>query len=69
MSYTPLDNKNGSQGYLLYPAKLSINIDVETKIFHEKIYRIRLKIPTLQWIIDGKLQHKDGNYIEEKGKN
>jgi hypothetical protein len=30
--------KHKCQPRLLYPAKLSINIDGETKVFHDKIY-------------------------------
>jgi len=56
------------QPSLLYPAKLSINIDVETNIFHDKTkFAQYLSInPALQRIIDGKLQHKKENYILEK---
>jgi hypothetical protein len=53
---------------LLYPAKLSITIDEETKIFHGKIQFTQYlsKNPVLQGITDGKLQHKEGNYTVEK---
>ena len=52
------------QPRLLYPAKLSINIDGETKIFHDKTkFTQYLSInPALQRIIDGKLQHKKTTY-------
>jgi len=53
------------QPRLLYPAKLSINIDGEIKIFHDKP---NLHIfPQIQsYKRDGKLQYKKGNYILEK---
>jgi hypothetical protein len=56
------------QPRLLYPAKLSIIIDRETKIFHDKtkFAQYRCKNTALQRIVDGKLQHKEGNYILEK---
>jgi hypothetical protein len=58
------------QPRLLYPAKLSITIDGETKIFHDKIKFTQYLFinPTLQRIIDGKVQHKEGNYTLEKAK-
>jgi hypothetical protein len=51
-----------------YPTKLSITIDGETKIFHGKIkVKQYLSInPALQRIIDGKHQHKKGNYTLKK---
>jgi hypothetical protein len=53
---------------LLYPAKLSINIDGETKIFHEKNkFKQYLSInPGLHRILEGKLQHKESTYTKEK---
>jgi len=59
------------QPRLLYPAKLSITIDGETKIFHEKTKFIQYisTNPALQRMIDGKLQHKEGNYTLEKARN
>ena len=56
------------QPRLLYPAKLSIAINGETKIFHDKTkFRQYLSTnPALQMIIDGKLQHKEVNYTLEK---
>jgi hypothetical protein len=56
---------------LVYPAKLSITIDGETKIFHGKIKFTQYLStnPALQRIIDGKLQHKDGKYTLEKARN
>jgi len=46
------------QPRLLYPAKLLINMDGETKIFHEKIKFTQYfsTNPALQRIIDGKVQ-------------
>jgi hypothetical protein len=56
------------QPRLLYPAKLSITIDGETKIFHDKtkFTQYLSTSPTHQRIINGKLQHKEGSYILEK---
>jgi hypothetical protein len=53
---------------LLYPAKLSITIDGETKVFHDKTKFTEYfsTNPVLQRIIMGKHQHKDGNYTLEK---
>jgi hypothetical protein len=58
------------QPRLLYPAKLSINIDGETKRFHDKnkFTQYLSTNPALQRIIDGKLQHKEGNYALEKAR-
>jgi hypothetical protein len=52
------------QPRLLYPAKLSINIDGETKIFHDKtkFTQYLSTNPALQRIIDGKLQYKKESY-------
>ena len=49
---------------------LSITIDGETKIFHDKTkFTQYLSInPALQRIIDGKHQHKEGNYTLEKAR-
>jgi hypothetical protein len=57
------------QPRLLYPAKLSITIDGETKVFHKKtkFTQYLSKNPALQRIIKGKHQHKDGNYAPVKG--
>jgi hypothetical protein len=56
------------QPRLLYPAKLSISIDGETKIFHEKTKFTQYLFINLaiQRIIRGKLQYKEGNYTLEK---
>jgi hypothetical protein len=54
---------------LLYPAKLSININgKKNKIFHYKNkFTHYLSInPALQRIIDGKLYRKEGTYTLEK---
>jgi hypothetical protein len=55
------------QPRLLYPAKLSINIDGETKVFHDKnkFTQYISTNPALSWIISGKLQHKEEYYILE----
>ena len=50
------------QQRLLYPTKLSITIDGESKIFHVKT-KFTQYLPTnpaLQRITDGKHQHKEG---------
>jgi hypothetical protein len=56
------------QPRLLYPAKLSITIDGETNIFHDKTkFTQYFSInPALQKIIKGKHKHKDQNYVLEK---
>jgi hypothetical protein len=48
--------EHNCQSRLLYPAKLSITIDEETKIFHEKtkFTQYLSTNPALQKIIDGK---------------
>jgi hypothetical protein len=58
------------QPRILYPAKLSITIDGETKVFHDKTQFIRyLSInPALQRIIKGKLQLKEGHDSLEKAR-
>jgi hypothetical protein len=58
------------QPRLPYPAKLSITIDGENKIFHDKTRFTQYisKNPALQKIIDGKHQHKEGNYTLEKSR-
>jgi hypothetical protein len=58
------------QPRLLYPAKLSITTDGETKLFHDKT-RLTQYLATnaaLQRIIDVEHQHKEGNYSLEKAK-
>jgi hypothetical protein len=58
------------QPRLLYPARFSITIDRENKIFHDKtkFTEYLSTNPALQWIIDGKHQHKEGNYTLEARK-
>jgi hypothetical protein len=55
------------QPRLLYLAKLSINPDGETKIFHDKtkFKQCHYTNPTLKRILEAKLQHKMGKYIQE----
>jgi hypothetical protein len=55
---------------LLHPAKLSITTDEEILIFHDKTKFIQYLStnPALQRIIDGKCQHKEGNYTIEKSR-
>jgi hypothetical protein len=62
--------KHKCQPRLLYPTKLSITIDRETKISHVRTkFTQYLSInPVLQRIIDGKHQHKEGNYNLEKAR-
>ena len=54
---------------ILYPAKNSITIDGETKLFHDKTkFTHDLSMnPTLQMIIREK-KYKDGNYTLEKAR-
>jgi hypothetical protein len=58
------------QHRLLYPAKLSITIDGETKVFHDKTKFIQYlsRNPALQRIMMGKQQYKDRNYALEKSR-
>jgi hypothetical protein len=51
------------QARLLYTAKLSITLDGETKVFHDKAKFIQYLSmnPTLQRIKKGKFQHKEVN--------
>jgi hypothetical protein len=53
------------------PAKLEIIIDGETKVFQDKAkYKQCLSTnPAIQRIIEGKVQHKKGNYTQEKTRN
>ena len=52
------------------PKKISITIDEETKVFHDKTKFIQYLStnPALERIIMGKHQHKDGNYTLEKAR-
>jgi hypothetical protein len=58
------------QSRLLYPAKLSITIGGETKVFQDKtkFSKYLSTNPALQRIKKGKLQNKEGNYTLEKKK-
>jgi hypothetical protein len=58
------------QHRLLYPAKLSITIDGETKVSHDKTkFTQYLSMnPSLKRIIKGKLQNKEGNYSLKKAR-
>jgi hypothetical protein len=60
--------KHKCQPRLLYPAKLSIPIDGETKVFHNKTTPTQYLSMNLafQRIIKGNLQHKEGNDTLEK---
>jgi hypothetical protein len=55
---------------LLYPAKLSITIDGETKVFHDKtkFTQYLSTNPALQRLITEKNRYKDGNYALEKAR-
>jgi len=68
--FRPFDYEIVCQHRHVYPAKLSINIDGETKIFQEK-NKFTHFISTnqaLKRIVGGKLQHKEGNYTLEKAR-
>jgi hypothetical protein len=56
------------QPRLLYPAKLSINIDGENKIFQDKTkYKEYLSTNlALQRILEGKIQHKEDTCTRER---
>jgi len=58
------------QPRILYPAKLSITLDGETKVFHNKtkFTHYLSTNPVLQTIITEKNQYKDGNHILEKAR-
>jgi hypothetical protein len=58
------------QPSLLYPAKLSITTNGETKVFHDKskFTQYLSMNPALQRKIKGKHQHKDRNYNLEKAR-
>jgi hypothetical protein len=58
------------QPRLLYPANLSITIDGETKVFHNKTkFTLYLSTnPGLQRIIIEKNQYKDWNHVLEKAR-
>jgi hypothetical protein len=63
--FTQTLREHKCQPRLLYPAKHSITIDEENKVFHDKTkFTQYLSMnPVLQRIIQGKLQHKEGNYV------
>jgi hypothetical protein len=58
------------QPRLLYPAKHSIIIDGETKLFHDKakFTKYLSRNTALQRIIEKKHQHNDGNYTLERAR-
>jgi hypothetical protein len=58
------------QHRLLCPAKLSITIDGETNVFHDKTkFTHCLSMnPAIQRIITEKNQYKDGNQVLEKAR-
>jgi hypothetical protein len=58
------------QPRLLYPAKLSIIIFGENKLFYDKtkFTQYLSTNPALQRTIDGKHQHKEGNNTLEKAR-
>jgi hypothetical protein len=58
------------QPRLLYPAKLSIAVDGEAKVFHDKtkFTQYLSTNPDLQRMIMEKHQHKDGNNTLEKAR-
>jgi hypothetical protein len=58
------------QPRLQYPAKLSITIDGETKVLHNKnkFTKYLSMNPALQRIINGKLQQEEENYTLEKAR-
>jgi hypothetical protein len=58
------------QPRLLYPAKLSITIDRETRVSYDKTKfpQYLSSNPSLQRIIIGKQQYKDKNYDLEKAR-
>jgi hypothetical protein len=67
MSYRQTLRGKKCQSRLLYPAKLSINIDGEIKIFHDKT-KFKQYLSTnqaLKRIREGELQYKEGNYTQE----
>jgi hypothetical protein len=65
---TPREQK--CQQRILYPAKLSITLDGETKVFHNrtKCTHYLSTNPALQRIITEKNQYKDGKHVLEKAR-
>jgi hypothetical protein len=64
----PTLREHKCQSRLLYLAKLSITIDGETKIFHDKnkFTQCLTTNPALQRDSGWQCQHKEGNYTLEK---
>jgi hypothetical protein len=62
--------KHKCQPRLLYPAKLSITLDGEINVFHNrtKFTHYLSMNPALQRIITEKNQYKDRNHILEKAR-
>jgi hypothetical protein len=65
VSQIPREHK--FQPRILYPAKLSITICGETKIFHVKQYCSTN--PARERILEQNLQYKEGNYTQENTRN
>ena len=59
------------QPRLLYPAKLSITLDGETKVYQDrtKFTHYLSRNPALQSIITEKNQYKDGNHVLVKARS
>ena len=55
---------------LLNPVNLSITIDGEAKVFHDKnkFTQYLSTNPALQRIMNGKHQQREGNYTQEKAR-
>jgi hypothetical protein len=71
-----MQREHKCQPRLLCPTKLSVTVDGETvdgetKIIHDKnkFTQYLSTNPALQRIIEGKLQHKEGNYTQENARN
>ena len=58
------------QPKLLYPANLSITINGESKVFHDKnkFTQYLSTNPALQRIMNGEHQQREGNYTQEKAR-
>ena len=59
------------QSSVIYLAKLSLIIEGDTKVFHDKIkFKQHICInQDIQRITERKLQNKEGNYTQEKARN
>lgn len=73
ISFTDIKQTQGEnkcQPRLSYPAKVGINIDGKTKIFHgkTKFTQYIFTNASLQGVIDGKLEHMEGNYTIENAR-